>query len=80
MLFTKSKMMIGLATAVVLSMGGAAGFAAAPQPSLTPVPHVDVSKIEAQKGECKIVGDIDPAILESLKYARTAPNPAMDAE
>lgn len=71
-----TKILFGLTAAAVISLGGATAFAATSELSLTPVRNVDVSKIEAQKGdpgELKIAGKIDPRILESMKNATTAP-------
>lgn len=79
MLFKNNKIIICLSAAAVMSMGGVTAFAAAPDITLTPATNVDVSKIDAQKGQYEIAGNIDPEILEGLKGAKTAPGLTLTA-
>ncbi|GFZ33603.1 hypothetical protein CSC2_41290 [Clostridium zeae] len=56
MLFTKLKnIIVGLITAVVISLGGVTAFAASNGVTLTPAAHVDISKIDAKPGTYKVV-------------------------
>jgi hypothetical protein len=70
------KLIVSVAAVAALALGGGSALAMSAAPTLTPVPNVDVSKIEAVPGTYMVVEG--PAVaIEGAESATTAPRASL---